>query len=312
MANWNTVEKLESKSGASLAVRKMKTRGKAKAIIHINHGMAEHAGRYERFAKALAAAGYHVIAHDHRGHGRTTAPDAPLGVFSNMEGMQKVLLDCLAVNRHARETWPDLPLVWFGHSMGGIIGTAYLLQHGNTLDGTILWNFNVDGGFMVHALRLMLKTERAFKGSDVPSSIATKLTFQDWNKKFQPNRTDFDWLSRDEGEVDKYVADPLCGFPCSVGLWLDVTRMILFAADNRNLQNLRNTALPVNLLGGEADPSSMQGKSMQHLASRMRKAGMTDVTLTLLKDTRHETLNEINRDKATADLIVWLDERWAT
>ena len=110
MTNWNNLEKLDTGSGAKLAVRKLDARGKAKAIIHINHGMAEHSGRYERFAEALAAKGYHVIAQDHRGHGETSAPDAPIGTFSNKDGFEKVLSDCKAVNNHARKTWPKLRL----------------------------------------------------------------------------------------------------------------------------------------------------------------------------------------------------------
>ncbi len=147
------------------------------------------------------------------------------------------------------------------------------------------------------------------KGSDVPSALASKLTFEDWNKKFKPNRTDFDWLSRDETEVDKYVADPLCGFPASNGLWLELIKAIQAASSNDNLAKIRKD-LPVNLLGGQADPSSTYGKSLERLTGRLRKAGLKDATLSLLPDTRHETLNEINREETTAALIAWLDERW--
>ncbi len=309
MNNWNSIQRIDSPTGASLAVHAQAADSNPKAIIHINHGMAEHAARYERFANALSAAGYHVIAHDHRGHGQTTAPDAPLGLFSNSDGVEKVLADCKAVNQHARTKWTGLPVIWFGHSMGGIIGTLYCIRHGDTLDGAILWNFNVDGGVLVTALRTMLKIARAMKGSDVPSMLANKLTFEDWNRKFKPNRTGFDWLSRDEAEVDKYVADPLCGFPCTNGLWLDVTAMVQAGADNLELAKIRND-LPVNLLGGGADPSTNGGAATKNLAERMKKTGMSDVTLTVTPGARHETLNEINREEATADLIKWLDRRW--
>lgn len=310
MNDWSEIGQLSSPSGASLAVRKLEATGKPKAIIHINHGMAEHSARYGRFASALANAGYHVIAQDHRGHGKTTAPDAPLGTFAKGDGWQKVLADCEAVNAHAREIWPGLPVIWFGHSMGGIIGTAYCIRHSDSLDGAILWNFNVDGGVMISLLRGLLKGERMFKGSDVPSLLANKLTFEDWNRKFAPNRTAFDWLSRDEAEVDKYVADPLSGFPCSVGLWLDVTNLIQLAAKDSELKKIRSD-LPLNLLGGEADPSSNFGKSMVRLAHRLNKAGVGDISCKTLPETRHETLNEINRGEETRDLIAWLDARWA-
>lgn len=287
----------------------MEAKGKARAAVHIHHGLAEHSARYERFASALSNAGYHAYSHDHRGHGFTTAKDAPQGVFSNRDGLEKVIADMHAVNRHIKSIHPDLPIIYFGHSMGGILGTNYCIHHSDTLDGAILWNFNVDGGPLVSVLKMMLRIERALKGSDVPSALASKLTFEDWNRKFKPNRTAFDWLSRDEAEVDKYVADPLCGFPASNGLWLELIKAIQLASTNSNLAKIRKD-LPVNLLGGEADPSSTNGKSMERLAGRLRKAGVKDVSLSLLPDTRHETLNEINREEATAALIGWLDQRW--
>jgi len=301
---------LNSASGAKLAIRYLPATGKAKGIIHIHHGLAEHSARYERFATALSKAGYHALAHDHRGHGATTADDAPLGTFARNDGLQVVLSDMLAVNQHIKSQTPDLPLIYFGHSMGGILGLNYCIQHSDTIDGAALWNFNVDGGFLVSALGFMLKIERALKGSDVPSQLANKLTFDDWNKKFKPNRTDFDWLSRDEAEVDAYIADPLCGFPASNGLWLQLISAIKKGSSDQELAKIRND-LPFNLVGGEADPTSDNGKSMSRLAKRLVSSGVEDVSLTLLANTRHETLNEINRDEATADFIQWLDTRFA-
>jgi alpha-beta hydrolase superfamily lysophospholipase len=308
-SSFSTQQNWKSSTGSLLCVRHLQASGKPKASIMISHGMAEHSARYERFAIALADAGYHVYAHDHRGHGFTTAPDAPLGTFSNKDGLEKALQDMLFVNGEIRNNYPDLPVIYFGHSMGGILGTAYCVQHSKTIDAAVLWNFNVDGGPLVLLLKTLIKIERALKGSDVPSLLANKLTFEDWNKKFKPNRTDFDWLSRDEAQVDKYVADPLCGFPVSVGLWLNVIEAIQAGSKDANLDKIRKD-LPIHLIGGEADPSSMNGKSMTRLASRLSKAGVQDVSIKTLPDTRHETLNELNRDEETKDLIGWLNERW--
>ncbi|MCB1387384.1 MAG: lysophospholipase [Nitratireductor sp.] len=300
---------LSSPTGATLAIRLSPATGNAKGIVQINHGMAEHCGRYARFAAALNARGWHAIAHDHRGHGQTTAPDAPQGVFAASNGHDKVLEDCRAVNHHARKIWPNLPLVLFGHSMGSIIGLNYCIRHSDTIDGAVLWNSGADAGMLLSILVALLKIERMFKGSDVPSAIAAKLTFEAWNKAFAPNRTAFDWLSRDEAEVDRYVADPQCGFPCSSGLWLDLTQMIAAGASDRELARIRRD-LPIYLLGGEADPCSDHGKAMLRLADRLRLIGATDLTVRTLPDTRHETLNEINRDEETALLCHWLEARF--
>ena len=246
MANQFPASSLVSATGANLALRHLPADGKAKASIHINHGMAEHSARYERFAVALSHAGYNVYAHDHRGHGYTNAPDAPQGIFAGKDGLNKALGDIDFVNQHIRLNHPDLPIVYFGHSMGGILGVNYCIEHSDKVDAAVLWNFNVDGGFLVSLLAGLIKIERALKGSDVPSLLAMKLTFADWNSKFKPNRTEFDWLSRDEAEVDKYIADPLCGFPVSVGLWLNVIDAIQTASSNVHLAKIRKD-LPLSI-----------------------------------------------------------------
>ncbi len=280
-----------------------------RAIIHINHGMAEHAARYGRFAAALVEAGYAVVAQDHRGHGATTAPGASLGYFGQRDGWEKLCADAEAVNDIARERFPGIPVITFGHSMGAIIALNLAMRRPEKTDALAVWNSGVDNGPLVSVLRGLLKMQKAFKGSDTPSAMAKSLTFDTWNKQFAPNRTDFDWLSRDESEVDAYIADPLCGFPVTTGMWLDVLEGVRFGASDTNLARLPK-ALQVHLLAGAADPCSENGKAITHIAERMERAGMGDVTTTILPETRHESLNEINRDETIRAFITWLDARF--
>ncbi|MEL6751635.1 MAG: alpha/beta hydrolase [Pseudomonadota bacterium] len=281
--------------------------GSAKAIVHINHGMAEHAARYERFATALAAAGYAVIAHDHRGHGHTVAPGTAQGWFGP-GGWDALIDESVQVSRHAKIEFGDAPIVVFGHSMGAIAALNIAMREPALPAALAVWNSGVENGALISVLRSILKVQRAFKGSDVPSGFARKASFDAWNKQFAPNRTDFDWLSRDEAEVDKYVADPLCGFPVTIGMWLDVLSGVAFGSDDANLNKLPK-ALPVHLLAGAEDPCSEKGGAVRHIEQRMRTAGMSDVTFDLLPDTRHESLNELNRDETTARFVAWLEER---
>ena len=302
--------RFESSTGANLRVFSLiSNKEKPKGVVHINHGMAEHAARYETFAKELAKAGYHAYAHEHRGHGETTAPDAPMGNFSNHEGWEKVIEDVNSVNAHIQTQHPDLPIIYFGHSMGAIIGLNYCMMHSNTLQAAALWNSGADGGILLFVYRVLLKIERMFKGSDVPSGVAMKLTFEDWNRKFAPNRTPCDWLSRDETEVDKYVADPLCGFATTTGLWLDVLKGIKNGNRNDELAKIRKN-LPMFLLGGGADPCTNKGQAMTRLAHRLERTGIEDLRCKILPDTRHESLNEINRNETIASFIKWLDDRF--
>jgi len=301
-------EKHEVPSGAELNLYRNVPLA-PKAIIHINHGMAEHAQRYGRFAQALDRAGYGCYAQDHRGHGHTYADDAPRGIFSAKHGWNTVLSDVAAVNAIIMEQHPKAPIICFGHSMGAIIAFNHVLRAPQTVSAGAFWNAGVEAGALTAVFRAILKIERFFKGSDVPSILATRLTFDTWNKAFAPNRTGFDWLSRDQAEVDKYVADPLCGFDVSIGLWLDVLDGITFAANDDNLRKLPAN-LPIHLQAGTEDPCSEKSIAVANIETRMKALGMTDVTFTPLQNTRHESLNEINRDETTANFIAWLDSRF--
>ncbi|MFT5004798.1 MAG: alpha-beta hydrolase superfamily lysophospholipase [Paracoccaceae bacterium] len=301
---------LDSPTGAKINLYSMMPTGRVKAVVQINHGMAEHAARYVRFAVALTAAGFAVFAHDHRGHGATKAPDAPLGVFGAKNGFDLVIEDVLAVNSFIKDRDPETPVICFGHSMGSIIALNFAMQYPHKVAGLACWNAGVETGALAAASKFILGSEKLFRGRNSASKIAGKLTFAAWNNEFKPNRTDFDWLSRDSAEVDKYVADPLCGFPVSIGLWLDLLHGVYFGAEDRNLKALAR-ALPVNILGGGNDPCSNRADDMEHLATRMRNAGMTDVSDVKLADTRHESLNEVNRDQTTANFITWLEKRFA-
>ena len=293
-----------SPTGAQLAVRRMSAEGEPRGVVQINHGLAEHAARYEPFARYLAARGYHCFVHDTRGHGMTTAPDALPHEFARKDGDRKVIEDIDAVHALIAEAHPGLPVICFGHSLGGTLALNYAETHPERIAALAVWNANVTAGFMGKVARTVLAAETMFLGSDVPSRILPKLTFQAWGKSVANARTEFDWLSRDPREVDAYIADPDCGWDGNVSLWKDIFR--LFERADHGLGNLPR-ALPVHLLGGKADPATENGRAVERLAGQMRAEGMTNVTLTLLDDTRHESLNEINRAETMAAFADWAD-----
>jgi len=301
---------LTSPSGAKLHTYICRTSSTPKAIIHINHGMCEHAGRYQRFMQFLAKHGYHSIAQDHRGHGKTQAQDAPQGVFAKHEGWAKVIADTHLINAYAREKMPNLPIVCFGHSMGATIATSYMLRYPQTISAAAIWNAAMTG-IMPALLSFVMKVERALKGSDTVSTLANTLTFEAWNKEFKPNRTASDWLSQDEVEVDKYIADPDCGFDARIGLWIDLLGGLADTAKIKHSSPDLKT-LSVHLLGGDQDPCSNKGKSATQLETRLLKAGLSDVSKVILQGARHESLNEINRNEIMADFVDWLNERFQT
>lgn len=298
---------LPSPTGATLNFYQRKADGKAHGVVQINHGLAEHAARYARFADALAAAGYVTYAQDHRGHGHTTAPDAPPRRFAQSDGGDKVLADVAAVHDLIRRENPDLPLIVFGHSMGGMIALNSTLRHSGHLAGTAVWNSTFDTGVLGRLALAILAWERMRLGADAPSRILPRLTFQAWGKAVPKHRTLFDWLSRDPVEVDKYIADPLCGWDASVSMWRDLFGFIFAGADDGNFRSVRKD-LPFLLVSGGKDPSNDGGKAMTRLASRMSRLGFSNLETMRYEDARHETLNDLNRDAATADFIAWADK----
>jgi alpha-beta hydrolase superfamily lysophospholipase len=299
-----------SPTGATLAVRHVPATITPRAVVQINHGLAEHAARYQRFARFLAARGYHVYVHDHRGHGATRAPDSIPGAFASRDGASKVIADVAAIHALIGERHPGLPVVTFGHSMGGLIALNFAETHPAASAALAVWNSNFNAGLAGRAGQAALRLEAFFKGSDTPSTILPKLTFQAWANAMPDRRTDFDWLSRDPLEVDLYVVDPLSGWDATVSMWQDVFRLIYAGADAANLAKLPK-ALPIHLIGGAEDPATDKGEAVNWLAEQMQKSGLSDVTVEILAGTRHETLNEINRDQSMDSFAAWLDSRIA-
>lgn len=300
---------LVSPTGATIAIRHQPARDRARAVLQVNHGLAEHSARYRRFAQTLPDAGFAVYAHDHRGHGRTIAPDAPQGVFtSGRDGVDQVIADVGAVHAHIAKQHPGVPLFIFGHSMGGLISMNYALRHPENLAGAAVWNANFSGGLAARAAQAILAWERMRLGSDVSSRLLPKLTFAAWARQMPNRRTDFDWLSHIEAEVDAYVADPLCGWNASVGMWQAIFRMIESGGQVERTSEAAR-ALPFHLVGGGQDPATDMGKAVGQQADRMNRAGFSDVTLNVYPDARHETLNDHDAERATANLIGWMEAR---
>jgi len=279
-----------------------------KAVVMIAHGMAEHSGRYARLAEALVRTGYEVYAHDQRGHGQT-AQHGVLGLFAEQNGWQKVVADLASLNHHIRQQHPEAPIFLFGHSMGSYIGQAYLMQHSCSLQGAILSGSNYQPLALYRVAMLIARFERWRQGPLGRSALIDFLSFGSFNKTCKPIRTPSDWLSRDPAEVDKYIADPFCGFRCTNQLWIDLLGGFQQITPVKNLAQI-DPDLPLLVIGGAHDPVS-EGKRLEDLANALRQAGMKAVQLKTYPQARHELLNESNRDEVTADLIDWLEQAMA-
>jgi alpha-beta hydrolase superfamily lysophospholipase len=305
---FETAEIYQSRTGAALALRRATTASPPpKAVVVICHGLSEHADRYAEFADLLVSHDLSVYAHDHRGHGATKAPGAALGRFAPTDGVRLVIEDVMAIRNLAAAENPGLPIILFGHSMGGMMAVATAEAHPAAFDAIAIWNADLDPGLAGVAGRWLLLLERLLKGSDVPSSFGPRFTFQQWAKAVSDGRTDFDWLSTDPAEVDAYAGDPLCGWAPSVSMWLDVLQLAAGAGSKEALNRLSRT-MPVNIVGGGQDPATRNGTAMEWLAKRMKAMGFLNVHLTIYHQMRHETLNEFDRLQAMKAFAAWAQD----
>jgi alpha-beta hydrolase superfamily lysophospholipase len=282
---------------------------KVVAIAHIVHGMAEHAGRYARLAESLTAAGFRVYAHDHRGHGRTARAD-DLGHFGDEGGWARIVGDLRRLLRREMDENTGKPLVVIGHSMGSFMVQQLMYEVPDWLSAVVLSASNGKPTAITAAGRVIARAERARLGPRGHSKVIRSLGFEAFNKAFKPNRTPSDWISRDQTEVDKYVADPLCGFDCSVSTWVDLLDALSEMSQPSNQRKVRKD-LPVYIIAGSEDPVSERTKGLLQLLRAYGKAGLTDVTHRFYKEARHEVFNETNRDEVTKDLVAWLRHKVA-
>lgn len=298
------VKALQSPTGATLAWRSQAASAPERGILLISHGLAEHSARYNRFAKVMGLQGFHVYAHDHRGHGATQGADAPFGRYALSDGPQKVVADVRVMAELARTEHPGLPVILFGHSMGGLIALNAAEENPDLYNGLAVWNSNFNPGVAGRAALLILAAERMLKGSDVPSTILPPLTFGAWGKSIPGHKTPFDWLSRDQKEVAAYIADPLCGFDASVSLWIDLFRLTFAGASSERLRRLPQN-LPIHLVGGGQDPATDRGRAISWLGRRLQRHGFSNVTTQIYPEMRHETLNETGREGPVTDFAAW-------
>ena len=276
-----------------------------RGIIVIAHGMAEHASRYARFAASAVEEGYAVLAGDHRGHGATAAPGG-FGFVAEKGGWERVVADMGTVLDAARRAWPDVPVFLMGHSWGSFLARDLAARRGGELAGLILLGTGSGTGALTRPAAAVCAGESRLRGPRHPSRLLNALAFGPYQRHFAPNRTEADWISRDPNEVDRYVADPWCGFVCSASFFHDLVAG----------QGVVNTAshaaavpaeLPMLLASGDRDPVGAMGRGVQRAATLYRRAGVREVSVILYPGGRHELLNETNRDQVTGDILTWID-----
>ena len=276
-----------------------------KGIVQIAHGMAETAARYEGFASALTKNGFIVYANDHRGHGKTAGEAYKLGDLGE-DGFNSMVQNMHQLNERIKEENKKLPIFLFGHSMGSFLTQRYICLYGNELKGAIISGSCGKQGITIDIARIIAKLEIKKIGRAGKSIKLNKLSFGNYNNSFKPNRTDFDWLSSDYNQVDKYIADPFCGTVFTAGFFYDFLGGLKSIADKKEIENVPKN-LPIYIFSGDKDPVGKNGKGVLKLVKTYNEHGMVDLTYKLYKDGRHEMLNEVNKEEVIEDVIKWLN-----
>lgn len=277
-----------------------------KGVLLISHGLAEHGKRYGDLAEYLTGYGYAVFAADHRGHGLTC--EERMGIDESDDTFHEIVKDMELLNRKADRAFPQMKRVLLGHSMGSFAAIRYAELFSDSIDGLVLSGSNgPQSGAMLKAAALIARYKIRKDGTDSPGILLNDMVFGMYNKKFKPSRTAFDWLSRDAAQVDRYVEDRFCGFVPSNRFYLSFFNNLGRTYDRTEMAKIRKD-LPVLILSGTQDPVGEMGKGPLKLAKILsEEMGIKDLFVRLYKDSRHEILNEVNKEEVYQDLHTFMD-----
>lgn len=276
--------------------------GDARGVVQIAHGIAEHIGRYEPFMRFLAEHGFVAVGNDHLGHGKSVSVSEELGVFAEADGWQLVLDDLAKLRKRMTEAYPGLPYILFGHSMGSFLMRSYAIQHPNDADFLVLCGTGQQTDLLIRSGALVAKAAPGLLGRKTAGKLLNALAFGSYNKRILKPKTPFDWLNRDEAEVAKYIADPLCGFAPSPSMFRDMMGGLRFISEKRNVARM-NKETPVLLITGDQDPVGEYGAGVERVYRLLCDAGLHRVFLKKYRGARHELLLEQNHDEVFEDVL---------
>ena len=269
-------------------------------VVVIAHGMAEHADRYDDFAKRLNGEGYVVLADNHRGHKYN--PDGDLGKVAP-DSFENSVRDIRTVVEYAKGKYAPGVLL-LGHSYGSFLAQRYLELYADTLTGCILSGTAYMKGALVGMGKLVAGVQRALIGGDKTGKLIDKLSFGAYNKPFEAQGQRFAWLSRDKAEVAKYEADEYCGYPLSINYYYYFFRSVqrMYSDKVRSVP----ADLPILIAVGSEDPVSNKAALAEKLYKFYLQNGL-NVTYKVYPGARHEILNETNRAEVYDDMVSFID-----
>lgn len=286
---------------------KGRKRAAPRGVVQIVHGMVEHVGRYDEFARFLAERGFVVCAADHIGHGKSVSSPEELGCLP-VEGKNVLIEDVHELRktvtaRYSRQT----PYILFGHSMGSFIVRAYLARYGEGVSGAVLCGTGQQPLLLSRAGNVLARAMAGSKGPGYRSALLDRMGVGAYAKQIEGARTPHDWICTDPAVVDAYAEDELCGAMFSVGGYATLTDLTGEVATARCAAKVPKD-MPLLFVAGAEDPVGACGKGVESAAELMRRAGVRDVEMKLYDGMRHEILNEPGRAQVYTDVVDWIEE----
>lgn len=295
-----------SNGKSTIHARKCLPDGKPRAVIQIVHGIAEHINRYDDFMMFLASNGFAVAGDDHLGHGQSATTPEELGFFDDEDGWSRVVDDVSTLRDMMHGEFPDVPYIFFGHSMGSFLTRTYLINNPDKYDAAIISGTGHQSKALVLAGLTAANAVVKLHGPRADGKTLNDIAFGAYNRKVAFPMTEFDWISRDYESVKKYIDDPKCGFVCKASLYRDMMTGVKYITDQSNIDRMSKEQ-PIYFMSGESDPVGDYGKGVERAYDAFCKAGLRDVTLHLYPGGRHEMLNEINRQEVYQNILTWLN-----
>lgn len=278
-----------------------------RCVVQIVHGMAEYFERYEEFAEFLTDRGCVVTGEDHMGHGQSVGKGGKYGYFCDQDPATVLVRDVHRLKKATQALYPEVPYIIMGHSMGSFITRNYMFRYGTGIRAAVIMGTGMQPAALLAASKVLGHIQKFFLGPKHVSRLMDRLAFGSYNKQIGNPATPFAWLSRDGERVERYMADPLCGFVFTVNGFLTLFELISRLGKKENLERVPAT-LPVFMLSGDADPVGDYGKGVRKAYESLRDAGVENITLKLYEGGRHELLNETNRDEVMSDIYQWIEE----
>lgn len=277
-------------------------------IFQIVHGMAEHIERYDEFARFLAQKGILVVGDDHLGHGKSVPEGGTYGYFCKEDAAIVLVRDEHRLKKMIQEQYPGVPYLIMGHSMGSFIVRNYLFSYGSGVNGAIIVGTGMQSKITLLAARTVTAVQKLFLGPKHVGRFIDRASFGKFNDRFRPIRTKADWLSRNEENVDRYLADSMCGFVFTLNGFAALFQLIRNCYDTDKIEKMPKQ-LPVLLLSGADDPVGNYGKSVEAVYRSYLKHGMQNVQMKLYEKDRHELLNEVDREQVYGEIYRWILQR---